>query len=97
MIDLKLLRIITGEEIIADVVNFSNGLVTVKNALVVLPQGQQFGFMQWASVIDPEQPEITLDMKHVVYMAEVHPRIQEKYNSMFGSDLTLPEEKKLIL
>jgi hypothetical protein len=30
-------------------------------------------------------------------MAEVHPRIQEKYNSMFGSDLTLPEEKKLIL
>lgn len=97
MIDLKLLRIITGEEIIADVVNYSNGLVTVKNALVVLPQGQQFGFMQWASVIDPEQPEITLDMKHVVYMAEVHPRILEKYNSMFGSDLTLPEEKKLIL
>jgi len=95
--DIKLLRIVTGEEVIAEVLDWSNGMMTVKNGLVVLPQGQTFGFMQWASVIDTEQPEITLDMKHVVYVAEVHPSVKKKYKEMYGSPLITPEEKKLII
>ena len=97
MMDIKLLRIITGEEVIAELIDWSNGMMTVRNGLVVLPQGSQYGFAPWATVIDNEQPEITLDMKHIVYVAEVHPSVKKKYEEMYGSNLTLPEEKKLIL
>ena len=36
MIDVKLIRIVTGEEIIAEVVSEDENTITVKNGLVVL-------------------------------------------------------------
>ena len=63
MMDVKLIRLITGEEIIAEVIDWSNGILTVKNGLVVIPQQGQVGFAPWATVIDPERPEIALSME----------------------------------
>ena len=49
--------------------------MTIKNALVVIPQQGQVGFAPWATVgIDPEMPEIGLDMKHVIYSVAVAPQ-----------------------
>ena len=96
MIDVKLIRMISGEEIVAEVVDFSNGILTVKNALVVIPQQGQVGFMPWATVIDPERPEIGLDMKHVIYSVAVAPQVIEQYAKIFGTNIVLPE-KQLIL
>ena len=97
MIDVKLIRIVTGEEIIAELLEWRDGTITVKNGLVVLPGQNSVGFAPWATVISKEQPEITMDMKHVVYVAEVDESVAKKYNQMFGSKLELPEDKKLIL
>ena len=97
MIDVKQFRIITGEEIIAEVTDFRDGFVTIKNALVVIPSQQQYGFAPWASVISHDDPDIVLDMKHVIYQAEVHPDVVAKYNEMFGSKLIVPESKKLVV
>ncbi|ADO97918.1 hypothetical protein SSSM5_152 [Synechococcus phage S-SSM5] len=98
MMEVKLIRMVTGEELVAEVLDWRDGFVTIKNALVVIPQQNQVGFAQWASVIDPENPEITLDMKHVIYCAECAPDVVKQYGKIFGSNLiTTPEEKKLIL
>ena len=53
--------------------------------------------MQWATVIDPDNPEVTLSMDHVIYVATPHPTVVTKYNEMYGSGLSIPEGKKLIL
>ena len=46
----------------------------------------------------PIDPEICLDMKHVIYSVEVAPPVVKQYNEIFGSNIiTTPEEKKLIL
>ena len=50
MIDVKLIRIVTGEEIIAEVVSEDENTITVKNGLVVLPNATGVGFAQWATV-----------------------------------------------
>tara|TARA_A100001515_G_scaffold67886_1_gene54025 strand:+ start:558 stop:854 length:297 start_codon:yes stop_codon:yes gene_type:complete len=98
MIDVKLFRIVTGEEIIAEYVSEDETTITVKNGLVVLPtQTGSVGFAPWATVIDKEKPEITMSRNHVVYMAEVDSGISKKYNEIYGSKLVTPEEKKLIL
>ena len=97
MINVKLLRIVTGEEVIAELISESDTTITVKNGLVVLPTQGGVGFAPWATVIDDNKPEITLSHNHVVYMAEVSEDVTKKYNELFGSKLVTPDKKKLIL
>ena len=97
MIKVKLLRIVTGEEVIAELVSESDTTITVKNGLVVMPTQSGVGFAPWATVIDDNKPEITLSHNHVVYIAEVSEDVSKKYNELFGTKLVTPNEKKLIL
>ncbi len=97
MIEVKLLRIITGEEIIAEVLEETELYIKVQNGLVVIPQAQSVGFAPWATVISKENPEITIQKTHVVYVVEVEENVGKKYNEMFGSKLITPDSKKLIV
>ena len=63
MIDVKLLRIVTGEEVIAELVSEDDTTITVKNGLVVLPTNNGVGFAPWATVIDTDNPDITMFQK----------------------------------
>ena len=98
MIDVKLFRIVTGEEVVAELISEDDNFVTVKNGLVVLPSPDgRVGFAPWASVVDRSIPELIIARNHIVYVAEVDPAIKKKYNEVYGSKLVTPEEKKLIL
>ena len=95
--EVKLLRVITGEEIIAEIVDENAAEVTLKNALVVIPTQQSVGFAPWATVIDRDNPEITVSRTHIVYIAGVDDSIRNKYDEVYGSKLVKPEKKSLIL
>ena len=98
MIEVKLFRVATGEEVIAELVSEDDNFVTIKNGLVVIPTSNgSVGFAPWASVIDRTIPELIIAKNHIVYIAEVDPQIKKKYNEVYGSKLVTPEEKKLIL
>ena len=97
MIDVKLLRITTGEEVVAELLSETEDTITVQNGLVVLPTNTGVGFAPWATVISKEDPEITMSKRHVVYVAEVQEDVAKKYNEMFGSKLITPDKKKLIV
>ena len=97
MIDVKLIRIVTGEEIIAEVLSETDDTITVQNGLVVLPSAQGVGFAPWATVISKEEPEIEMSKNHIVYVAAVQDDVAKKYNEMFGSKLITPDAKKLIV
>ena len=97
MIDVKLFRIITGEEVIAELVSADANSVVVKNGLVVVPTNNGVGFAPWATVISKDHPEITVSREHVVYIAELQEDIAKKYNEMFGSKLITPNDKKIII
>lgn len=94
--NVKLIRVVTGEEIVAEVVSETDDTITVQNALVVLPTGQSVGFAPWATVVSKDDPEITVSRNHLVYVAEVQEDVSSKYKEMFGNIIT-PAEKKLIL
>jgi hypothetical protein len=94
--NVKLIRVVTGEEIVAEVVSETDDTITVQNALVVLPTNNGVGFAPWATVISKDDPEITVSRNHLVYVAEVQDDVASKYKEMFGNIIT-PAEKKLIL
>jgi hypothetical protein len=95
--NVKLIRVVTGEEIVAEVVSETDDTITVQNALVVLPTNNGVGFAPWATVISKDDPEITVSRNHLVYVAEVQEDVSKKYNEMFGSKLITPDKKKLIV
>ena len=98
MIDVKLFRIATGEEVVAELISEDDNFVTLKNGLVVLPTSTgTVGFAPWATVIDKSIPDLIIARNHVVYIAEVEEQVKNKYNEVYGSKLVTPEEKKLIL
>ena len=97
MIDVKLIRIITGEEVVAELLEETASFIKVQNGLVVLPTAQSVGFAPWATVISKENPEIIVQKTHVVYIAEVQEDVAKKYNEMYGSKLVTPSSKKLIV
>jgi len=97
MIDLKLLRIVTGEEVIAELVEENAAEIVIRNGLVVIPTNNSVGFAPWATVISKEKPEVTISRKHIVYIVEVQEDICKKYEEIFGSKLVTPSSKKLII
>ena len=97
MIDIKLIRLITGEEVVAEVLEDTEDTLKVQNALVVIPQSTGVGFAPWATVISKDNPEIVLKQEHIVYIVEVQEEVAGKYNEMFGSKLVTPAAKKLVL
>tara|TARA_B100000902_G_C26823676_1_gene675259 strand:+ start:142 stop:435 length:294 start_codon:yes stop_codon:yes gene_type:complete len=97
MLNVKLFRIVTGEEVIAEVLSEDDNAVTVQNGLVVLPTGQSVGFAPWATVIDEDNRELIVSKSHIVYIGEVSSSVKQKYNEIYGSKLITPEDKKLIL
>ena len=97
MINVKLIRIVTGEEIIAEVVSENEDTITVKNGLIVLPNANGVGFAQWATVIDTDNPDVIMKQQHIVYVVAVQEDVAKKYNEMFGSKLVTPSSKKLIV
>jgi hypothetical protein len=94
--NVKLIRVVTGEEVVAEVVSETDDTITIKNGLVVLPTGQSVGFAPWATVISKDNPEITMSRNHVIYVVELQDDVASKYKEMFGNIIT-PAEKKLIL
>jgi len=97
MIDVKLLRIVTGEEVIAELISETEETITVQNGLAVLPTNNGVGFAPWATVISKDNPEITISKTHLVYVAEVQEDVCKKYNEMFGSKIVVPQSGKLIV
>ena len=98
MINVKLFRIATGEEVVAELLSEDEETVIIQNGLVVLPGANgTVGFAPWATVIDRENPEITVSKNHIVYIVQVDSSIKKKYNELYGSKLVTPEEKKLII
>ena len=93
--NVKLLRIVTGEEVIAELLSEDTDTITIKNGLVVLPNANGVGFAPWATVISKQEPNITVDRKFIVYMVECDVDVVEKYESIF-SPIEKPS-KKLIL
>ena len=45
---IKLIRLVSGEDLIAEVVNSSEDSYTIKDAIVMIPDGEgKIGFMPW--------------------------------------------------
>lgn len=95
--NVKLIRMSSGEDLITEVVSFDEESITLCNPIVGIPTQQgTLTFVQWSPMISKEQKEIKVAVKFVVYVAEAADEIVQQYEQMY-SPIATPEKKKLIL
>ena len=92
---IKLIRMWSGEDVIADVIEENEYTITMENPIVAVPSQKpgQIGFAPWSPL--HKKGKIKVTEKYVVYMGEPQPEIIEQYNSMYGKIST--STKKLII
>jgi hypothetical protein len=96
---IKLIRMSSGEDVIATVVGEVEDAIQIKNALVLVPaQNNQLGFAPWSPIVDPDVEYIEVFKQFIIYVTVPQSAAIENYNMIFNTaNIVTPPEKKLIL
>ena len=91
----KLIRMWSGEDVIADITKEDTDSITITDPIVAVPSQKQgqIAFAPWSPLLQKDQIEVT--RKYLVYIGDPQPDIIEQYNTMF-SKISTPT-KKLIM
>ena len=97
LMNVKLIRMSSGEDLVTEVVDSTDSTITVKNAIVGVPSSQgTLTFVAWSPMLSKDVKEIEVQSKFVVYVSEPDQQIIDQYEQMY-SPIATPEKKKLIL
>ena len=91
----KLIRMWSGEDVIADIVEENTDSVVITDPIVAVPSQQEgrIAFAPWSPLLQKDKLEVT--KKYIVYIGDPQAEIIEQFNTMFGK-ISKPT-KKLIL
>ena len=91
----KLIRMWSGEDVIADIVEENTDSVVITDPIVAVPSQQdgRIAFAPWSPLLQKDKIEVT--KKYIVYIGDPQAEIVEQFNQMFGK-ISKPT-KKLIL
>lgn len=94
--NVKLIRMSSGEDVVATIIEETDDVLKIEDAIVAIPTGQgQLGFAPWSPLICKSNKEIPVSKKFVVYVADVAEDIVNQYNQMFSKIVT-PTNKLII-
>lgn len=91
--NVKLIRMSSGEDVVATIVNETDSVLEVENAIVAIPTGEgQIGFAPWSPLVSKSDKTLPVNKNFVVYIAEVAEDIVNQYNQMFSKIVTPPSK-----
>jgi hypothetical protein len=94
--NVKLIRMWSGEDVIADLVGDLTDNIVIRNPIVAIPTGNgQMGFAPWSPLLKEKNIDLEVSKKYVVYIAEAQEQIVEQYEQMFS--IIQKPSKKLVL
>ena len=90
-----LIRMLSGEDVIADIVEDKGDSIVITDPIVAVPAQEQgrIAFAPWSPLLEKDKIEIT--KKYLVYIGNPQEQIIEQYNTMFGK-ITKPTKKLII-
>ena len=101
MENIKVVKLITGEEILAEIESGELGYRLINPVRIAVMPGQNgqpnIGFAPWPIHSEQEKDsEVIVARKHVVYEYTPAQEYLNNYNQIFGSGIVLPPTKQLI-
>ena len=83
--NVKLIRMWSGEDVIADLVGDLTDNIVIRNPIVAIPAGQgQMGFAPWSPLLKGKDIDLEVTKKYVVYITEAQEQIVDQYKDMFS-------------
>jgi len=90
--NIKVIRIVSGEELIGD---WDDEKSTITNPVIMVPVAQdKLGFSPWIPYVD--EKEFPLKEQHIVTILTPDNKLQNEYNRVYGSGLIVPPTDKII-
>ena len=95
--NVKLIKMWTGEDVIADLVKETDDTIVITNPIMVVPTGDkgQIGLAPWSPILKGKDVELEVTRRYVVYINEPQEEFVSNYRQMFSGIAT--PTKKLIL
>jgi hypothetical protein len=94
--NVKLIRMWSGEDVIADQVGDLTDSIVIRNPIVAIPAGNgQMGFAPWSPLLKEKNVDLEVSKKYVVYINEPQEQIVDSYVDMF-SVIKSPTKKLIV-
>ena len=96
MSDVMIVRLTSGEELIAKVDVSADTYILIKKPAILIPAGKdQLAFGQWLPYADIEKG-ITISKDYVVFVVDPMDALVAQYEESFGSGLVVPSAGKIV-
>jgi len=98
MSELRILKLISGEEIVGDILSDTADGVLIQDPCTLGLMQSQTGprFNMMPMLLFSEQKKVQLQKSHILYTVTVAQEIQNKYNEIYGSGIVLPKPSAII-
>jgi hypothetical protein len=94
--NVKLIRMWSGEDVIADQVGDLADTIVIRNPIIAIPAGNgQMGFAPWSPLLKDKDIDLEVSKKYVVYISEAQEQIVDSYKDMF-SVIKSPSKKLIV-
>ena len=94
--NVKLIRMWSGEDVIADQVGDLTDSIVIRNPIVAIPTGNgQLGFAPWSPLLKDKNVDLEISKKYIVYISEVQEQIEDQFKDMF-SVIKSPTKKLIV-
>ena len=95
--NVKLIRMHSGEDVIADLLEERSDELIIDNPIVLVPgRDGTVGFAPWSPVIHPNVKELRIRANYVVYVTDPNDDVVSNYNQIFSSIITPQSAGKII-
>ena len=89
MSEIKLIRLTSGEELIAKTEQIDNGYIIKKPAILIPAGKDQLAFGQWLPYANIDDG-VKIPSEFVVFVVDPVEELMNQYNSSFGSGIVVP-------
>jgi len=96
IMDVRLIKMWSGEDVVAEVVSEDLTHITISNPIMMVPQGQNVGFAPWSPFLSKDVKELKVRVDYVVYVSDPSEEVLGHYSEIF-SPIVTPKNKGLIL
>ena len=95
--DVKLFRMQSGEEVVADLIEDKGETMVIANPIVMVPgHDGKIGFAPWCPLVAEEVKELEIRSSFTVYVTIPNEQVVKNYEEIFSPIIT-PSNKGLIL
>lgn len=95
--NIQLIRMQSGEDVVADLIEDKGETLVIGNPIVLVPgRDGTVGFAPWSPILAPEVKELEIRASYTVYVSTPNDDVVNNYNSIF-SPITVPNQTKSLI